>query len=424
MTRTRAQASTAVSVTTIASALLAVAASSAGAQTGETFAASSHRETSPFKDVPPLYPECAGFVEQFDTMTDQLYALSDERRVSHSPRVDEIDREMLALENERGGVADRIRACRQASIEAKERARLAKLHGQVAEQAPLQGGIEKSTAATPPSAQPSKQESLPPFQLHAEDSRPAPATAGTPPLLPRTPELDTTPSASGAGGGSRQTSGDTSASVRPGTNGTTGAGGGSRTTTTSTSARIVSSNPPGTSGDGAAGSGDPQVELDVRAVLRSSTDEPDGPNGGTISNDFTRSYFFAQGVRDGLGKAAEETGGNAARIQIAAYYVMMGHPRKARDLLGFKMGQYVTIESLTKKIVEFFDAMTPKKDVSSVQQSYNVGVQTGKNLGGFLIDHYTGKVDGLDVPEALKIPDLTDSVPNKSNPKVPGEKPR
>ncbi len=403
MNRTRRPAPTSISVAAIVSALLAIAAANTAAQTTETFAAGGHRETSPFKDVPPLYPECAGLVEQFDTMTDQLYALSDERRVSHSPRTDEIDREMLALENVRGGVGQQIRDCRQASIEAKERARVARLQGKVEETAPLQGGVEQTVQRTPPSG------------------------AGTPPLLPRKPELDTTPSASGSGGGSRQTRTDTSGDVRtPSDGSTTGTGGGSRTVTTGTSARIISRSSPGDGGadNGGTGAGHAEVELDVRAVLRSANEVPDAPEGGTVSNDFTRSYFFARGVRDGLAKAAEEMGGNGGRVMIAGYFILTGHPRKARDLLGLKPDSYVTIESLTKKVVEFLDAMTPKKDVGSVQQSYNVGVQVGKNLGGFLLDKSTGKIDGLDVPEVFKVPDLMDSVPNKNNPPVPGEKPR
>ena len=105
MTRTRI--AEALAVLSTATALFAFAPSEALGQVDETFSAGSNR-VSPFQDVAERFPECAGLVAQFDALTAQLYALSDERRIAHHPRTDAIDAEMRSIENERSPVTQQI----------------------------------------------------------------------------------------------------------------------------------------------------------------------------------------------------------------------------------------------------------------------------------------------------------------------------
>ena len=374
MTRTRI--AEALAVLSTATALFAFAPSEALGQVDETFSAGSNR-VSPFQDVAERFPECAGLVAQFDALTAQLYALSDERRIAHHPRTDAIDAEMRSIENERSPVTQQIDDCKNAAVAAQERARDAAHDAEVTAQSSrrLQGRVEQQA----------------PFQLHAEET----------------------------GGSSQIVQGRILPRTEP-------------TVTTNVRGRILTPTSAGTTsgnaGAGAGASGDPKVDLDVRGRLLLRTELPGDPNADIVADNFTRPYFYAKGVLEGLVAAAEEVGGTAGRLMIASYYMGTGRFVEAQDMLGIKPGETLKIAEMKKFFKEFDHTLALMEKGyqygNTVQEAYEIGKNQGKFIGGKLLEKYGKQIDGIEIPKTLEQPKLPDSIPNEHNPKVPGEKPQ
>lgn len=65
----------------------------------------------PFRDIPPKYPECADLVSQHWEMTDELYALAEERRGSVDPESRQTTQEINDLASQRSEVTREIQTC-------------------------------------------------------------------------------------------------------------------------------------------------------------------------------------------------------------------------------------------------------------------------------------------------------------------------
>ncbi|MEZ5651251.1 MAG: hypothetical protein R3E87_11955 [Burkholderiaceae bacterium] len=214
-----------------------------------------------------------------------------------------------------------------------------------------------------------------------------------PVLTPEVPQLDPRGApAPGTGGDSSRSTGDVNGTLLPrtkpapaGGNGAAGGdpgigrgGSGSRTTTSVTGTILGSSNesPPG----------DDQVRETAR---RLSAEGPDAAaRGPAVNNDFTRSYFFTQGVLHGLLDGASEASGAMARTQVAAYYLMTGRPVEAQRVLGYT-GRDSVIRDMQQDLQDWQTVATTTTDPYS---AYANGRTAGRLLGKSLTQKFTDQV--------------------------------
>jgi hypothetical protein len=149
--------------------------------------------------------------------------------------------------------------------------------------------------------------------------------------------------------------------------------------------------PPGEAGGGGDPAGPQRVEKEVRGVvLGSGTGTAPG---GTVANDFTRNYFFAQGVLQGTADAGQQLGGRLGQLMIASYYLIKLDPVSAQAWLGLTPGQSITIQDLQNDLADFADVIYGDPQGTDLQHSYESGRTVGKKLTDLFIGKYLPELE-------------------------------
>jgi hypothetical protein len=365
-------------------AALAVAPLGVRAQQGDAFASDSgENQGRPFRDIPERYPDCADLVYEYWQQSDEIEALAEERRTAVDPESSQIADQINDLAAERNNTGDAIIDCvRDATIAARP---------------PLQGGVEQTQL----------QGGTQGTMLQGGVTKNAPQEPIV--LTPEVPQLDPrdgTPAASSSSS-SHSTSdvhGVVLPSQPPAAGGQGSSSGGS---TSNVYGRILPRQGGGNSGGGGQGGpGGSRVETSVRAELLQRTELPGDPStGGTVPNTFTNSYFFSQGVMQGLTDAAEATGGQMGQLMIASYYVLTGRVQEASNELGLQPGQSITLQQLEQDLKGWNDVLNGDPQGTNVQHSYDSGRFVGKQLGQKIIAKYGARFrEEFGLPEMPSTP--------------------
>ncbi|MEZ5738645.1 MAG: hypothetical protein R3E68_03720 [Burkholderiaceae bacterium] len=176
----------------------------------------------------------------------------------------------------------------------------------------------------------------------------------------------------------------------------TGRGASESHTTTSVTGKIIGQ------GGNAAPSDD-----EVRATAHRLTSEISGApaQGRAANNEFTRSYFFSQGVLHGLLDGASEASGAMARTQVALYYLATARFVDAQRVLGYT-GSHAILRDMQQDLQDWKAAATTTTDPYT---AYDNGRTAGRLLGKAFVQRFADRVGhGGDLPAP---PDLTVSLP-------------
>jgi hypothetical protein len=106
-----------------------------------------------------------------------------------------------------------------------------------------------------------------------------------------------------------------------------------------------------------------------------------------MPNEFTRQYFFAQGVLQGLTDAADEAGGRVGRVMIAAYFILTGRPREAEIWLG-RSGESITVADLERDLQRWNDVFAREPRGTTARQSYERGRAAAQRLATLIAERY------------------------------------
>jgi hypothetical protein len=393
--------------------LAVVAAPSLASAQGDVFASNGGGPGRPFSNVPAAHPDCAGLVHEYWAMTDELDALFEQRKQSVNPEATEIGKQINEKAKERGEVGDQILECVKNDVIGSR-----PLQGQV-DQTDLRGGVDE----------------LAPFELHAEQGDQQPGEEIV--LRPGTPQLDTRQPTGGSGGTGSRTTTDLGGKLTPGSPGAKpgGEGGTSSQSTTRLGGKLT----PGSSGggdSGGAGGVETRVETSVSGkIVGSGNGGSPGGNGGaaggngsggnsgnngnpprgsgpggTVPNDFTRNYFFAQGMLKGVDDAGQQLGGRLGQIMIATQYVVRGDYKRAQQWLGLQPGQSITVADLQKDLEQFSEVINGDPDGTDLRHSY----ESGRTVGKKLVEIVSGKY--LNVPPLQPPLPGTPGAPNAAAP--------
>ncbi len=331
----------------------AVAPLLAAAQSSDEFA-SDGGPCGPFAHIIEEHPPCAGPVYEYWAKTEELNELFQQRKRSVNPEATELGNQINETAKERSSIADEIIDCVKDDV--------------MDARPPLEGRVEQ----------------IAPFDLRVEESDDPQEPVV---LRERTPQLDAREPGLNAPPAGRLPEEKVTGVLLP-------------------RPRQDRSGPaPSGGGEGA----DPAVELDVRGKIVGTGGHPGG-TGGTVVNDFTRKYAFAQGMLLGVGDAGQTAGGRFAQLMIASGYLVMGDPQRAEHELGLVPGQSVTLADLNKDLEEFSKIIN-EGPTADLEQSR----QNGRTLGKKLTETFMGKYG----PPPLQPPSNGDVI----NPFQPGATP-
>jgi hypothetical protein len=242
------------------------------------------------------------------------------------------------------------------------------------EHADLDNGIAKDEPIVlpPQTPQPApRQTTIPPPGQSSAASQPVPEVRGA--IVPQQQ-----PGSAQAATGARSTaSASVSGVVLPRnepTGGTTDPSGDDRNNPTNPAGSTT--RPPGT-----RTGGDATVVTDGSGELPAGAPTSgDANTRGTAPNDSTRSYFFSQGMLQGVNETGQELGGRLGQIMVATGYLLTGQPQRAKEWLDIDAGESVVWNSFVDDIDIWVEVFTGDPTDADSPRSFESGRNAGKTL--------------------------------------------